>query len=229
RGRYLRRCTIRSRAQQFFGDRLAGEILHLEILAVPIRQGRDEFGLNFQRGNNGSVEIKMNFHIVIFVETATNEFGSRQFAIRRDSELRGYDCFKLRSASSKLRLRHNPVAIGVELDKLSCVPDREDPRRLQAVRARTTCEASQPGTFGQPPGITPLPKPGWIWLIRVSPPKILRREKPGSSGLAPCCVPLPASRHGPVDKSTLIKSGIKIPAMSVRPVSTSGNVPLKII
>ncbi len=40
---------------------------------------------------------------------------------------------------------------------------------------------------------------------------------------------LPASRHGSVDKSTLIKSGIKIPAMSVRPVSTSGNVPLKII
>ena len=49
--------AIRGRAQQSFGDRLADEILHLEILAVPIRQGRNEFGLNFQTGKDGSGEI----------------------------------------------------------------------------------------------------------------------------------------------------------------------------
>ncbi len=108
-----------------------------------------------------------------FVETATNEFGSRQFAIRRDSELRGYDCFKLRSASSKLRLRHNPVAIGVELDKLSCVPDREDQRRLQAVRARTNREAAQPGIVSR---------------------RLLKRQQRKQNGTIKNCASSPARR-----------------------------------
>ena len=69
---HLRRCAVPGRAQQSFSDRLAGKILHLEILAVPIRQRPDELGLNVQCGNNGNVEIKMNFYIVIFVETDTN-------------------------------------------------------------------------------------------------------------------------------------------------------------
>ena len=39
--------------------------------------------------------------------------------------------------------------------------------------------------------------------------------------------PPPARRHGPVERSTLITSGIKIPAMSVRLLSMAGPLPPK--
>ena len=54
---------------------------------------------------------------------------------------------------------------------------------MSAVTAISTTSSPKRRPFGQPPGITPLPKPGWIWLTSTSPPKMLRREKPGSSGL----------------------------------------------
>src|SRR5205823_6426228 len=111
RGRYLRRCTIRSRAQQFFGDRLTGEILHLEILAVPIRQGRDEFGLNFQIEKGDSVEIQKNFYVVILIKTALNGAVFGDLAIRCDDNLPRYSCVEMRLASIELDLRYNPVVI----------------------------------------------------------------------------------------------------------------------
>ena len=48
----------------------------------------------------------------------------------------------------------------------------------------------------------PLPKGSWIWLWSTSPPKMLSREKPGSSGFVGCparCRPIarPESR-GPL-------------------------------
>jgi hypothetical protein len=59
------------------------------------RQGADDFGLNFQTGKDGAAKIQMNFNIVIFIETAADGCRFRQFAIRRNDQLRGYDRFKL--------------------------------------------------------------------------------------------------------------------------------------
>ena len=49
------------------------------------RQGRDEFGLNFQTGKDGAAKVQMNFNIVIFIETAADGLGPGNFAIRRDA------------------------------------------------------------------------------------------------------------------------------------------------
>src|SRR5262249_44375251 len=54
---------------------------------------------------------------------------------------------------------------------------------IRAVTATSTTSSPKRLPFGQPPGTTPPPKPGWIWLTKVSPPKMLSREKPVSSGL----------------------------------------------
>src|ERR671925_2279738 len=74
---------------------------------------------------------------------------------------------------------------------------------ISAVTAMSTTSSPNRRPFGQPPGITPSPKPGWIRLTSTSPPKMLSREKPASSGLVGCIGPPPATRAGPVERSTL--------------------------
>ena len=87
---------------------------------------------------------------------------------------------------------------------------------ISAVTAISTTSSPKRRPFGQPPGTVPPPNPAWTWLVSTSPPKMLRRENPASSGLGASVAPPPARRAGSVDKSTLIKSGMKIPTISVR-------------
>src|SRR5919109_3819658 len=75
---------------------------------------------------------------------------------------------------------------------------------MSAVTAMSRTSSPNRRPFGQPPGTTPPPKPACTWLTRVSPPKMLRRENPASSGLVRCMLPPPASRAGSVDRSTLM-------------------------
>ena len=102
---------------------------------MPKRQGRDEFGLNFQIGKADSVEIQKDFYVVILIETAVNGFVFDDFSSRCDDDLPFYRRFKLRSASGELGLRHNPVVILVEFGNLRGVLDRQRQCCLQAVRA----------------------------------------------------------------------------------------------
>src|SRR5882672_10113285 len=78
---------------------------------------------------------------------------------------------------------------------------------MSAVTAISTTSSPKRRPLGQPPGTVPPPKPDCTVLVKVSPPNMLRREKPASFGLAPVLVPFPANRHGPVERSTLITSG----------------------
>ena len=57
---------------------------------MPERQGRDEFGLNFQAGEDESVEIQTNFYVVILVEATANGFVFGDFAVSRDDDLPRY-------------------------------------------------------------------------------------------------------------------------------------------
>ena len=99
------------------------------------RQGCDEFGLNFQIGKDGSVEIQKNLYVVILIETAVNGFVFDDFFSSCDDDLPFYRRFKLRSASGELGLCHNPVVILVEPGNLRRVSDRKRQCCLQAVRA----------------------------------------------------------------------------------------------
>ena len=99
------------------------------------RQGCDEFGLNFQIEKGNSVEIQTNFYVIILIETAVNGAVFGDFLSSYDDDLPFYRRFKLRSASRELGLRHNPVAILVELGDLRRVLDRQRQCCLQAVRA----------------------------------------------------------------------------------------------
>src|ERR1035438_2517537 len=85
-----------------------------------------------------------------------------------------------------------------------------------AVTAMSTTSSPNRRPLGQPPGTTPPPKPVCTLLTSVSPPKMPSREKPGSSGLVGLVAPPPARRALAVERSTLIRSGMKMPAMSVR-------------
>ena len=85
---------------------------------MPKRQGRDEFGLNFQAGKNGSAKIQMNFHVVILIETAANGLSFGDFAVRCDDDFPPYSSFELPSASTELDLRYSAVVIPVEFGKL---------------------------------------------------------------------------------------------------------------
>ena len=103
---------------------------------MPKRQGRDEFGLNFQIGKDDSVEIQKNFYVVILIETAVNGFVFDDFSIRCDDDLPRYRRSRVAmSASGELGLRHNPVVILVEFGKLRGVLDSERHCCLQTVRA----------------------------------------------------------------------------------------------
>ena len=94
---------------------------------------------------------------------------------------------------------------------------------MRAVTAMSTTSSPKRRPLGQPPGIDPpLPNGSWILLLSTSLPKMLRREKPASSGLLGSVGPLPAKRARGVERSTLIKSGIKMPEISVRSVSMAG-------
>ncbi len=109
---------------------------------MPERQGRDELGFNFQIGKGDSFEIQKNFYVVIPIESAVNRAVFGDFAIRRDEKLPRYSGLELRSRLCELALRHNPVVIFVEFDKLCRVLDRKSQYYLQAVRALSYREAA---------------------------------------------------------------------------------------
>ena len=109
---------------------------------MPKRQGRDEFGLNLQFGEDRSAEIQTNFYVVILIETATNGFGLGYLAIRREDNFPRYHRFELQSASGELDFRYSPVVILVEFGKLRCVPDRQRQCRFKTVRALSDREAA---------------------------------------------------------------------------------------
>ena len=102
---------------------------------MPKRQGRDEFGLNFQAGEDNSVEIQMNFYVLTLIEATANGFVFGDFAVSRDDDLPRYCPFELPSASGKLRLRYCPVTILVEFGKLRRVLHRQRQYRFQAACA----------------------------------------------------------------------------------------------
>ena len=56
-----------------------------------------------------------------------------------------------------------------------------------------------------------------------------RREKPAIVGVGRMPGAAARQAHGPVERSTLIRSGMKMPAMSVRLVSGAGPLPPKTI
>ena len=87
---------------------------------------------------------------------------------------------------------------------------------MSAVNAISTTSSPNRRPLGQPPGTVPSPKPAWTELVSVSPPKMLSRENPASSGFDGWLAPPPASRAAAVERSTRIMSGMKMPAMSVR-------------
>ena len=102
---------------------------------MPKRQKREDLGLNLQTRKADSVEIQTNFYGIILIETAVNGAVFGDFLSSYDDDLPFYRRFKLRSASRELGLRHNPVAILVELGDLRRVLDRQRQCCLQAVRA----------------------------------------------------------------------------------------------
>ena len=102
---------------------------------MPKRQGRDDFGLNFQTRKANSVEIQKDFYVVILIETAVNRLILDDFAIRCDDDLPRYRRLELRSSLCELGLRHNPVVILVEFCNLRGVLDRQRQCCLQTVRA----------------------------------------------------------------------------------------------
>src|SRR4029450_1831417 len=99
---------------------------------MPKRQGRDEFGLNFQAGKDDSIEIQTNFNVVILIEPTANGFGFSDFAVSRDENLPRHRRVELPSASAKLDLRYSPIVILVEFGKLRRVLHRQRQCRLQA-------------------------------------------------------------------------------------------------
>ena len=109
---------------------------------MPKRQGRDEFGLNFQAGKGDSVEIQTNFYVVILVETTANGFVFGDFAVSRDDDFPRYRPFELPSGSAKLHLRYSPVVILVESGKLRRVLDRQRQCCLQAARVSANGETA---------------------------------------------------------------------------------------
>ena len=113
------------------------------------RQRSNEFGLNLQHGKNGGAEIETKFDVIIFVEPAVNRLGRGRFAAGRDNELRGNHRFELRSAANKLRLRHNPVVIFVQIGELRGILDRQRQYRLQAAQPWADRDAAQPRIVSQ--------------------------------------------------------------------------------
>ena len=109
---------------------------------MPKRQGRDDFGLNFQTGKDGSAEIQTNFYIVILIKMTANELSFADLAVRSDDDFPTYSSFQLPSASRELDLRYSPVVILVEFGKLCRFPDRKRQRNLQTISAGTDGEAA---------------------------------------------------------------------------------------
>src|SRR5215472_12318725 len=101
---------------------------------MPKRQGRDDFGLNLQTRKADGVEIKTNFYVIIFIETAVIGTVFDELAIRCDENFPRYSCLELRMASTELSLRHSPVVILVESCNLRGVLDRQRQCRLKTVR-----------------------------------------------------------------------------------------------
>ena len=101
---------------------------------MPKRQGRDDFGLNFQTRKLHSRKIQTNFNIVIFIELAANRLRPSNLAIWRNEKLPRYRGLELRSRLCELGLRHSPVVILVEFCNLRGVLDRQRQCRLKAVR-----------------------------------------------------------------------------------------------
>src|SRR5262249_40074770 len=109
---------------------------------MPKRQGRNDFGFNLQTRKDNSVKIHTNFYVVVLIEMTLNRTLFGEFAVRCDEKLFRYSRLELQSCLCELGLRHNPVAILVEFDKLCRVSDRKRQCRLQAVHALADREAA---------------------------------------------------------------------------------------